>query len=472
MLVTRSSMTHPTLLMVQVWAGCALLYGVLPFHLVDKAMTLEGALVMFLFLASFCLGALMIDPVPERRARPGVRRHIDFSRTDVLLVAAGAISIVAFLLDLRDKTVLDLAVAYELRSDQAGALLEGEASTSGLAFQIGFLTYPAAYVYTARLIVFSPRIPILRTVAFGVLPVLLATMAMGGRSPLLYVIVISILAVGSRGLYLSAIGQRQGRTRKANAEVYKILGTAGVVVAAMAYFVAVFFVRAELFGGGAGMFKVAEEVWGIGFRGPLADAMFDALGQEWTYIVFVFNWYVVQGLLMANFVFSDYQGPMQWGVYGIDLVSALVRRFDGPLIAGYFDALQRIGIYGFFPSAWGSLYVDLWWFGLAASAMWGAFAAKVYSSVKRARDSRWLLVAPFVTMGILFSFINTPIGFANGLVTHLWLLVAFVAARQCAPIKASRAPALAATTSALFQIEAPRLNVDGTLHPKRSPRMS
>ena len=80
--------------------------------------------------------------------------------------------------------------------------------------------------------------------------------------------------------------------------------------------------------------------------------------------------------------------------------------------------------------------------------------------------------AYFVTMGILFSFINTPIGFANGLVTHLWLLVAFVAARQCAHIKASRAPALAATTSAPFQIEAPRLNVDGTLHPKRSPRMS
>jgi len=437
MTVTRNSMIHPALLMVGVWVACALLYAALPFHLVDKALTIEGALVMVLFLISFCAGALVIAPIGPLRSQLSAQQRVDFSRTDAWLAAACTVSIAAFLLDLRDKSVLDLAVAYELRSDTASALMDGESSSSGLAFQIGFLTYPAAYVYAVRMVVFKHRIPILRTVLFGVLPVLLATIVMGGRSPLLYGIVIAMLAIGHRTIYQRGIGQLRRKTRNAEVDIRKILGVSAVAVVAvgaMSYFIAVFLVRAELSGGGAGMFMVAEEVWGIGFRGSLADAMFYALGQEWTYIVFVFNWYVVQGLLMANFIFSDYQGPMQLGVYGIDLVSALVRRFDGPLIAGYFDSLQRIGIYGFYPSAWGSLYVDLWLFGVAASAIWGAFAAKAYRSVKLGRDSRWLLVAPFVTMGIAFSFINTPFGFANGLVAHLWLLVAFLAARQRAPI--------------------------------------
>ncbi len=423
-------MTHPALLMLKVWTMCVLMYTVLPFYLVDKALTLEGVVVFLLFLGFFCGGAMMIEPAQRRRNLPVRQYRIDFSSTDALLTVAGVITIAAFLLDLRDKSVIDIALAYELRSERAGALLKGEASSSTLAFQVGFLTYPAAYAYAVRMIVFEPRLSLWRLAAFGFLPVLLATMAMGGRSPLLYGIVVCLLSAGARRAYRDRQGQPQVKPRKAGARFVKTLGIAAVVFGAMYYFVAVFFTRAELFGGGAGMFKVAEESWGIGFRGPVADAMFYVLGTEWTYIVFVFNWYVVQGLLMANFLFTDYQSPMQLGVYGVDLVSALVRRFDGPLVARHFDALQQIGTYGFFPSAWGSLYVDLWWFGLAASAVWGALATLVYRNIRLARDSRWLIFAPFVTMGIVFSFINTPIGFSNGLVTHAWLLFAFFKLRR------------------------------------------
>jgi hypothetical protein len=38
----------------------------------------------------------------------------------------------------------------------------------------------------------------------------------------------------------------------------------------------------------------------------------------------------------------------------------------------------------------------------------------------------WLLIGPFATIGIVFSIINTPLGFTNGFVTHGWLLVAFL----------------------------------------------
>ena len=435
-------MSHPAVLMLKVWAACILLYVVLPFRLVDKTLTMQGFLVLYLFIGAFCVGTLVVEPTPRRRLAPAPRR-IDFSRAEALLALAGIITVIAFLVDLRDKSVLDLAIAYELRSDQAAALLDGELSSSTLAFQVGFLTYPAAYVYLVRAIIFERRPQLWRLAAFGFLPVLLATLAMGGRAPLLYVILLAFLSVGARRTYLQRQNGARAGVRKPRLSIVKTFGVGAILFAAMYYFVAVFAARAEIVGGAAGMFKVAEDVWGIGFRGPIADAMFDTIGQEWTYLVFIFNWYVVQGLVMANFLFSDYPGPMQLGVYGVDLVSALVRRIDGALVARYFDALQQLGTYGFLPSAWGSLYVDLWYFGLAASVLWGALAALVYRNIRRARDSRWLLFAPFVTMGILFSFINTPIGFSNGLMTHLWMVVAFLAARQRRPARTSPLPALA-----------------------------
>ena len=52
-----------------------------------------------------------------------------------------------------------------------------------------------------------------------------------------------------------------------------------------------------------------------------------------------------------------------------------------------------------------------------------------------------LIFGPFVTMGILFSVINTPIGFSNGLVTHLWVLIAFMSARRLKGVPPLRASA-------------------------------
>ena len=417
-------MRHPAISMLKVWAACILLYAVLPFHLVDKHLTVEGFVILFLFLGAFCVGTLLIKPVKRGPAGP---QRIDFSTTERLLAAAGVVTVLALLFDLRDKSVLDLTEAYDLRSDQASALMEGTASSSTVGFQIGFLTYPAAYVYLVRAIIFERRPNLTRLAAFGVLPVLMATVAMGGRAPLLYAILISMFALGTRKVFMRR--QAPADTRRRRLGPLALLAIGVIVVGALYYFIAVFFTRAEVVGGAPGMFKVAEEIWGIGFRGPMADLMFRALGDEVTYIIFIFNWYVVQGLMMGNFLFSDYHGPMQLGVYGVDLVSALMRRLDGALVARNFDALQQLGTYGFLPSAFGSLYVDLWFFGILVSGAWGVLTGLVYQRIRSARDSRWLVFAPFVTMGILFSFINTPIGFSNGLVTHAWMLAAFLSAR-------------------------------------------
>ncbi|KQV95931.1 oligosaccharide repeat unit polymerase [Rhizobacter sp. Root1221] len=429
-------MTHPAILMLKVWGTCLLLYLLLPFQMVDKALTVQGCLVLAAYLGAFCAGAVGLF-APAKPATEPAPARLAFSRTDRVLVSASVIASLAYLLDLRDKNVLDLAVAYEMRSDQAGALLEGAASASSMMFQIGFLTYPAAYAYAVRSIVFEKHLNAWRLAAFGFLPIVLATLATGGRSPLLYGLVIAFLSMSVRRFHQQGIRRVNESPRAANAGRRRKLLMAAVGLAAMVYFVAVFFTRAAAMGGGEGMFRVAEQGWGVTFRGAVADVLYQALGPDWTYIVFVFSWYIVQGLPMASHIFSAYHGPMQFGIYGIDIVSALARRVDGSLVASHFDALQQIGIYGFYPAAWGSLHVDLGYLGIAASALWGVLAGWVYRRIRAGLDARWLLFAPFVVMGILFSFINTPIGFANGLITHLWVVLAFAMAKRRRPASAA-----------------------------------
>jgi len=429
--------------MLKVWAVFFLMYAVLPFHVVDRQLTIQGFFLLFLFILAFCVGTLGIQPA-RRRAAICPPREIDFSTTDTVLTAASVVTIVAMLLELWGKNVFDLAASYDLRSDQAAALMEGAASSSTIWFQIGFLTYPAGYAYLVRGIIFDSKLDPRRLLFFGFVPVLLATVSMGGRSPLLYAILISFFSFGTRRFYLHRLNPtpRGARppVRTRGLGLMKNLGIAAIVLGAMYYFVAVFLTRAESLGGAAGMFQVAERIWGISFSGPVATFMFQMLGDEFTYIIFVFNWYVVQGLVMANFLFSDYTGPMQWGVYGVDLVSALVRRINGDLVARNFDSLQQVGVYGFLPSAFGSLYVDLWFFGLLIAAAWGLLASLVYKKVRAGRDARWLLLAPLMTSGVLFSFINTPLGFANGLVTHFWILLAFLSSCRLRSARRTRLP--------------------------------
>jgi hypothetical protein len=255
---------------------------------------------------------------------------------------------------------------------------------------------------------------------------------MGGRVPIFYVMLVVWLSLRERRKSrpttapVGGVSNQRGRWK-----VRLVWGLAGGAM--FAYFATVFIIRAEVAGGAAGMFDVAEERWGIAFDGPLSPFIFGVFGESATYLIFVFIWYLVQGLVMSNIIFSEYDGPMQFGVYGLDLMSAVMRRVDPNGVAAGFDALKALGTYGFLPSAWGSLYVDLGLFGLLPALLWGMFAALAYRRIVVQGSSKWLVVGPFVTLGIVFSVINTPLGFTNGLVTHAWLLVAFMLLRRAPP---------------------------------------
>ncbi len=410
--------------MLKVWIVSIAIYYLLPFQLVEAHMTIEGFVALGLFIGAFLVGTAAIRPARPKAGRP---QKIAFARTDNWLQAVSVIAIVSLLIDLQSKDVFDLALSYELRSDQAAALMTGSASESSMWFHVGFLTYPACYAYLVRVIVFDRRPNLARLAAFGLLPALLITLSIGGRAPLLYGIMVALAALAARRIFMRR--QYPGTVPRRLAPAVR-LGAVLVAGSALYYFIAVFFARAETAGGASAMFTIAEEIWGIKFQGPMAGLMFSVLGEDITYVVFIFTWYVVQGFPMSNILFTDYNGPMQLGVYGVDLVSAFVRRLDGQLVASHFDTLQQLGTYGFLPSAFGSLYVDFWYFGLFICAAWGAGCALVFHRVRAAKDSRWLIFAPFITIGILFSLINTPIGFSNGLMTHVWLLVAFLTSRQ------------------------------------------
>lgn len=426
---------HPAVLMLMVWAVCIAAFYILPFQLENRVMTLYGLLVLMLFIGVFCLGAGSVAGVMKQRPMsPDVA--VDFRLTDRILMLASLVTLAASLMDIQGRDIFSLAASYEVRSERAGGLLNAAASESTIWFQIAFLTTPAAYVYLIREIAFRPHPILWRLAVFGFIPIIMTSLSAGGRNPLFYALLAAGFAYLQRKFIFAnrpkkAAAARQRQTRRG---VFKLNAAsrvlAGVAVAAMGiYFARVFIVRADLVGGVDAMFGITGQSWGVNFNGPLAGVLFTLLGPDLTYLVFAFTWYVVQGFVMSNTLFTSYEGPMMWSAYGVDLSSALVRRTNSDFLAERFGHLLSLNTYGFLPSAFGSLYVDFKFLGLLPCLAWGWAAGLVYKEIKLARDPRWCMVAPIVTIGILLSVINTPIGFSNGLVTHVWLIIAFLAAR-------------------------------------------
>jgi hypothetical protein len=408
--------------MLGVWGLCIFAYGILPYQLLERQLTIQGAILLAVFIASFMAGTLMVPTGrPSHLVKPLIR--INAKKAELWLKVASVLASVFFILDVKDKSLFDLALAYELRSDTADALLKGEVSNSSVWFQLAFLFYPAGYVYIAVHALYARQAVAWKLLVFGFLPIVLATVGMGGRVTIFYAAIVAWIAFKERKK-LGYLNQQQ--TKASNRSKWLVRLVWFVVLATMFYYFAtVFMIRAAVAGGSMEMFVVAEERWGVGFRGPMSGIIFAIFGEDFTYLIFIFAWYLVQGLVMSNYLFSAYEGPLQMGIYGLDLMSALMRRLDPLRVAEGFDSLLTLGTYGFLPSAWGSLYVDFGFASLVPCAIWGAMSALCYRRIVLQSRTDWLLIGPFVSIGIMFSIINTPLGFTNGLVTHAWLLFAF-----------------------------------------------
>ena len=411
---------HPATLMIRVWVVCFALFFILPFQIVGRNVTLYGFAILALFIFAFCAGSLLGSrPIDQQPRWTDI--VADFALSDRILKIACLIAIAVFAVELTRRDFLDLTASYLERSDRANDLIYGLQSNSSLVFQIGFVTYPASFIMLARLIGFERRPKLWEIGLFGLVPSVVASLGMGGRSPLMYAIVVAFLSLAIRKHAL-ATGGDVAKVRR-NWPVIIAMSAAGLL--ALIFFAQVFFVRSATSGGLNDAMDNAVFNWGVKFEGGLAGPIRTVLGEGGTYLLFVFSWYIVQGIVLSNVIFTDYVGPSHLGIYGIDLAAALARRVNGDFVADRFLRLLDLNVIGFLPSAFGSVYVDYWFFGLIFIALWGWLAAIVYRGIRLGRDPRWLLLGPFVTMGIIFSVINTPIGFSNGFVTHFWLLVGF-----------------------------------------------
>jgi hypothetical protein len=414
---------HPAKTMLVVWGLCIATFAILPYQLLERELAAKGAFILVVLMVAYLIGTVL---VPTRRHASLIDppTRIDAKNAEALLMFATGLATVLLIFDAADKDIFDLAVAYELRSSAADALLKGEASNSSIFFQMAFLLYPAAYVYTAVHTIYARHLQVWKLLIFGFMPIALATVIMGGRMPILYAVLVAWIALKER----KKIGHINPRTPKKSNRRKWIVRLAWLValLVLFRYFATVFMVRAAAVGGSMAMFDLAEQRWGVGFDGLISSAIFAIFGDDMTYLVFIFVWYLIQGVVMSNYLLSAYDGPLQMGAYGVDLISALMRRFDPQRLAEGFNSLFSLGTYGFFPSAWGSLYVDFGFFSIILCVIWGAFTALCYRRVVVQHRMKWFLVGPFASIGIIFSIINTPMGFTNGFITHCWLLVAFM----------------------------------------------
>ena len=406
--------------MVIIWATAFALFFALPFELTTRSFSWTGFGVLLLFILSFSFGAILKTfRLPSRRQVSEV--SLRFNRFDFFIKIISITTIIVFAIEIIQNNSLNLSDAYANRSSQAQALLHGDISNSSIWFKIGFLIFPASYIYIIKEIIFTQKLRSIQFAFYGLLPGVMSAIAMGGRATMFNIIAYSLLAYNIRRKRFSkSKTQNNFRTSK-----FKLFLAILLITTAFIYFVNVFIERAEVAGGSIYMLNAVGNLWGVEFSGPLYELALQVFGPIFIFVIFVFSWYLLQGLVMSNYLLTNYDGSPLLGVYGLDLASAVIRRTNPEWVSENFNYLLSLDTYGFLPSAYGSIFIDFNYFGLLIVMIWGWLAGLVYLRVKTNNDPRWLLVVPYVVFGIIFSLINTPLGYSNGLMSHLWLAIGF-----------------------------------------------
>ena len=419
-------MISPVRLIFSIWLLTLLLWFLLPFQLLNSNFSLYGLLILGLFLFSFYFGSKISKPKLFKNHNIYYDSNFSFK----IISLASLIASFALFFELKNSQSLGLMETFLSRSDSAQALLYGESSNSSIYFKIAFLTYPSAYVYLAMSFLYSKKLNYSKIFFFGLLPIIFCSLSMGGRVQLLYAALVCFFSYLIRHNFYLVLNVQKTRKIKWSPKIILISIFLFLCLMTMSYyFINVFFVRADVAGGSSAMFTVAEEVWGIGFKGYFSDFLFDNLNENVIFLLFMFSWYIVQGLVMSNIIFTQYEGPVQLGVYGNELITAIARRADGNMVYNYFQHIMDIGTYGFLPSSFGSIYIDFKFFGIFFCFIWGWWSMQVYKKTLN-NNVKSMLLYPFMTIGVIFSIINTPIGLSNGFVTFTWLFIAYYFIKQ------------------------------------------
>ena len=414
---------HPRTTIFVIWLLYVLMFAVLPFKIDNFEPTWFGFLMFGSSILFFVFGSLMVSTARRVNTyKPRVRLELDDA--NIVLMIASSMAVFFLSIEIVSTDAINLSAAAESRNSKSTALIKGEKSFSSIWFQSAFLLYPAGYAFIAIQLIYSKTVKLYKIFLWGFLPIILATLCMGGRAPIFYAGIVVILSMVQRRKIGSLVTTFHKDKKKQTGLVWFFLSILALIIFVF-YASVVFFVRAENFGGSEGMFEIARNNWGVEFDGVSMNYLLHIFGMDITYLIFVFSWYLLQGIVIGIRIFSGYDGSAMMGIYGLELVTALMRRLAPDLVSQTFDDLIEQGVYGFLPSAWGSLYVD---FGIACLLicfLWGLGTAICFKKINIEKNARWFILGPFVSTGIIFSIFNTPLGFANGFLTHVWLFIAF-----------------------------------------------
>jgi len=413
-------MIAPYRLMFLIWFSCLFLWVTLPFQLVGREVSTYGIIIFLLFLLAFFIGTIS----SKNKSFISTNSIVFTKKAQRIISLVSFVSLICLLIDFDISNLNLISVAQE-REVISLSLLTGGLSNSSTAFKIAFLTYPSAYVLIALSIIYSKKINYLPLFILGYLPIILSTVVMGGRNPLFYAIAITFFSIKIRSNYSEELNVYKPKSNNLSYKqtVIKFIVLSFIVIA-ISYFINVFISRAEMIGGTSTMFTLAESNWGVGFNGYGSKFFFDLFGEKMSFLIFITSWYIVQGLIMSATIFENFTSSAYLGSYGIEFVTAVFRRIDSYAIFKNYNKLNEFNIVGFYPSVFGSLFVDFKFIGIFIIFFWGKWCRSVYNNVKKLKLNSMLLY-PFMSTGILLSFINTPFGVANGFVIYIWLFVAY-----------------------------------------------
>ena len=169
---------HPSILMVIVWISALAIFLILPFDLTYRSIEPLGLLIALVFIFAFCLGGFL-RTIYLPQAPVFIPEEPIFKYSDLFLKILATIGSISMGTELILSHGADLELAYIKRSNQANAMLYGGISQSSMLFKIGFICYPAGYVYLVRCLIFDTQPRWLVIIIFGIAPSILAGLAMG-----------------------------------------------------------------------------------------------------------------------------------------------------------------------------------------------------------------------------------------------------------------------------------------------------
>lgn len=418
---------HPAALMLLFWAFICLVYFCGPIYL-----TPEVSVSTFVFLGFhillFVMGSILLVHIQLfkfTRREMVLLCYVPHRYLYQIIFVTLAIGICGELMSIYSKIRMvggfNFASISELRSVRAQALLAGDGIQSGLLPILGFLTYPAGFVGAVACMIFYERLPlILKGMCyFFMFNVLLVAVCMGGRSPIL----VLLLLIGASFYVRSQMGESYiPRSLPLRMSILAVL------VLFVAYSSYIWIVRAaeSKMMTSSAMLDHAANVWGAHPRTYLLKAG-EWLGSPgFVQSVLSSTFYFIQNLSISErLLMSADKMPTMYGAYQIDLVAALFRSIPqgAEFLKNGYSVLLDANVYGFFTGAWSGLYLDISVFSFLAALLWGGISGKAWLNFKRNPNLLTGVKYIFWSYSILISFVSSPFGFSNSLMIFLWFLV-------------------------------------------------